>query len=126
MAALSPRPAPVCEEDPLANLFVTADGEVTPCVYLCPPVAGDFPRRFCGREHPVKRLSFGNLFERPLEAIWNAPPYAEFRARFARRARRHRLLTALAALAGRPARSSEGDLPPPPDPCRTCHRILGV
>ncbi len=126
MAPLSPALTPVCEEDPLRNLFVTVDGDVAPCVYLCPPVPDEFPRRFCGREHLARRVSFGNLFREPLDAIWKARPYVEFRERFARRARRHRLLCAIAAGLREPPGGSECDLPAPPEPCRTCHKMLGV
>lgn len=124
--SLSPRVTPVCEENPLRNLFVTAGGDLSPCVYLCPPVSPEFPRWFRGAEHRVRRLSFGNLLRQPLEAVWDGPAYAAFRDAFARRLQRHRLLSAV----GRAWRAgpgvSEADLPEPPEPCRTCHKMLGV
>ncbi|HSN93092.1 MAG TPA: radical SAM/SPASM domain-containing protein, partial [Anaeromyxobacteraceae bacterium] len=125
--ALSPTLTPVCAEDPLRNLFVGFQGDVSPCVYLGPPVASDtFPRRFCGREVEARRICFGNLFREPLEAIWARPEYVAFRERFARRARRHRLLSAVGA-ASRPGGGvSRAELPEPPEPCRTCHKMLGV
>ncbi|HEY6100255.1 MAG TPA: radical SAM/SPASM domain-containing protein, partial [Anaeromyxobacter sp.] len=125
-AALSPTVTPVCAEDPLRNLFVTFEGEVSPCVYLGPPVSPEFPRRFCGREVQARRIGFGNLLREPLDAIWTRPEYVSFRDRFARRARRYRLLSAIGA-AARPRRGvSPVDLPEPPEPCRTCHKMLGV
>ncbi len=125
-AALSPTLTPVCAEDPLRNLFVTFEGDVSPCVYLCPPTSSDFPRRFCGREVQARRTCFGNLLREPLDAIWTNPGYVGFRDRFARRARQYRLLSAIGA-ASRPRRGvSHLDLPEPPEPCRTCHKMLGV
>jgi len=123
---LSPRVTAVCEEDPLSNLFVTVEGEVAPCVYLCPPVSPEFPRRFCGREVRSRRVSFGNLFREPLEAIWANPDYRRFRDAFARRARGHRLLSAIASAQGKALGTSRIELPDPPEPCRTCHKMLGV
>jgi MoaA/NifB/PqqE/SkfB family radical SAM enzyme len=121
-ASLVPRSTPVCEEDPLRNLFITVDGEVAPCVYLCPPVSEEFTRWFCGCEHRARRISFGNVLREPLDAIWESPQYVAFRDGFARRARRHRLLTAL----GGAGAAAQAALPEPPAPCRTCHKMLGV
>jgi len=125
-APLSPRVTAVCEEDPLNNVFVTAEGDVAPCVYLCPPVSPEFPRRFCGRELPSRRVSFGNLFREPLDAILRNPGYRDFRNRFARRARGYRLLSVIGAARGRAPGASGLELPDPPEPCRTCHKMLGV
>ena len=123
IAALAPRITPVCEEDPLRNLFVTVDGAVAPCVYLCPPVSPEFSRRFCGREFRARRTSFGNLFREPLDAIWEKPEYVAFRERFGERVRQHRLLTVMRSAGGAaPAKA----LPEPPEPCRICHKMLGV
>ncbi|HET8538509.1 MAG TPA: radical SAM protein [Anaeromyxobacter sp.] len=126
-AALAPAPAAVCEEDPLRNLYVGVNGDVSPCVYLAPPVAGDFTRRFGGRAHRVPRLSFGNALAQPVAAIWDAAPYAAFRERFARRARTQRLLAFVPASWRRRLAGGAGDaLPEPPAPCRTCHKLLGA
>jgi len=125
-APLSPRATAVCEEDPLRNLFVTVDGDVAPCVYLCPPVSAEFPRRFCGREHRARRISFGNLFRESLDAIWWSPGYRAFRNRFLRRARGHRLLSVMGTARGERPGASRLELPEPPEPCRTCHKMLGV
>ena len=35
---LTPEVTAVCGEDPLTNLFIAVDGQVSPCVYLHPPV----------------------------------------------------------------------------------------
>ncbi len=124
-ASLSPSHPAVCEEDPLRNLYVSVDGVVSPCVYLGPPVSQEFTRRFLGREHRVQRVCFGNAFREPASAIWDGPAYASFRAHFVRRAQRHRLLCFVPpSWRGRPG--GDDVLPDPPDPCRTCHKLLGV
>jgi MoaA/NifB/PqqE/SkfB family radical SAM enzyme len=132
-APLAPRVTPVCEEDPLRNVFVTVEGDVAPCVYLCPPVPGEFTRRFCGRETRCRRLRFGNLFQEPLDAIWEDPGYRGFRASFERRAGEHRRFSAMGRFqgAGGPgAAQAPGAggpaLSDPPEPCRACHKMLGV
>ena len=123
-ASLSPASAAVCEEDPLRNLYVTVDGDVSPCVYLCPPVPTGLTRRFGGREHHLPAVSFGNAFRQPIPAIRDGAAYRTFCDRFVRRAQRHHLLSLL------PASWRQGPggsrLPDPPDPCRTCHKLLGA
>lgn len=126
MAPLTPRVTAVCEEDPLRNAFVTSEGDLTPCVYLCPPVSPELPRRFCGRECLSRRVRFGNLLREPLDAIWENPEYRAFRERFERRARRYRLLSAIGWASGVAPGVPGVELPDPPEPCRTCHKMLGV
>ncbi|HZY03988.1 MAG TPA: radical SAM protein [Anaeromyxobacteraceae bacterium] len=124
--SLSPRVTAVCEENPLRNLFLTAEGDLAPCVYLCPPVSERFPRWFCGAEHEASRVRFGNLLREPLQAVWTSPAYADFRDRFERRLRRHRLLSSVGRAWRAGPAVSEADLPGPPEPCRICHKMLGV
>jgi MoaA/NifB/PqqE/SkfB family radical SAM enzyme len=124
--ALTPAPAAVCEEDPLRNVFVTVDGEVAPCVYLAPPVPARFTRWFGGREHRLERVTFGDAWREGVSAAWDAPAYAAFRARFALRAQHRRLRALVLRAWRRGAHGGEEPLPPPPDPCRTCHKLLGA
>jgi len=85
---LSPRDVGVCEENPLSNLYISVDGEVSPCVYLYPPVPSPFKRIFCGNEYKLEKVSFGNIFRKPFENIWNNKDYIEFRERFIQRKKR--------------------------------------
>ncbi len=124
-APLSPSPTALCDEDPLRNLYVGVDGDVSPCVYLGPPVEGEFTRRFLGRPYRVERTSFGNALRAPVSDIWAAAPYASFRERFARRVRSEQILPLWPAAWRR--RLGGGDaLPDPPEPCRTCYKLLGA
>jgi len=63
MAPLTPREVGVCSEYPLRNLYISVDGNVSPCVYLYPPVPPLFKTWYCGKEHAASKLSFGNIFE---------------------------------------------------------------
>ena len=125
--SLSPAPTPVCEEDPRRNLYVSVEGEVSPCVYLAPPVSREFTRRFGEQGHRVERVSFGSAFREPVSAIWDHPAYVSFREGFARRARRRDLRCFVpSSWRARPGSARGEALPDPPDPCRTCHKLLGV
>ncbi|WP_176230592.1 SPASM domain-containing protein, partial [Candidatus Hakubella thermalkaliphila] len=86
--SLSPVGVPVCEENPLRNLYISVDGEVSPCVYLYPPLPAPFKRIFCGNMYEIEKVSFGNIFRQPFHAIWNKKEYVEFRERFVLRKRR--------------------------------------
>jgi len=116
----------VCEENPLGNLYISAEGEVSPCVYLHPPLPSPFKRIFCGREHWIEKLSFGNTFQVPFSTIWDQASYMELRSRFVERDKKSRELF-LSLLDGPKLDGpQEKVLPEPPDPCKSCHKILGL
>jgi MoaA/NifB/PqqE/SkfB family radical SAM enzyme len=107
---LSPGEVTVCGENPLRNLYISVEGEVSPCVYLYPPSPSPFKRIFCGSECTIKKVSFGNIFTGSFNSIWNSGGYKEFRDGFVRRQKR----------------LPEALLPDPPGQCMTCHKILGL
>ncbi len=124
--ALTPRETAVCDENPLGNLYVATDGEVSPCVYLNPPVSSPFPRIFCGERQWQQKVSFGNIFREPFNQIWNSAAYTEFREHFLRRkqgldAMNNRLQNKAGPISFRPE-----SLPEFPPPCRHCHKSLGL
>jgi MoaA/NifB/PqqE/SkfB family radical SAM enzyme len=126
MTSMSPREVGVCAENPLQNLYISVDGNVSPCVYLYPPIPSPFRRIFCGSEHAVAKVSFGNIFKEPLESIWNREAYLAFRNGFLERQKSFKekyppLICGPEGL----SRYRRVDLPPPPEPCRTCHKMLG-
>jgi MoaA/NifB/PqqE/SkfB family radical SAM enzyme len=127
---LSPEIIDVCEEDPLRNLYISVDGQVAPCVFLYPPAPSPITRIFCGREQAIEKVSFGNIFNEPLEQIWNNPVYAAFREKLNRRkkkfAERYSLTAARTLDTKSLQKSGETALPDFPEPCRTCHRMLGL
>ncbi|MHB8893553.1 MAG: radical SAM/SPASM domain-containing protein [Candidatus Geothermincolia bacterium] len=114
----------VCAENPLANLHISAAGDVAPCVYLNPPLPDPYERSFCGHTQAGERLVFGNVFADPVERIWDAAPYREFRACFARRRRRDALGRLFRVPTLWPGTATPR-FPPLPVPCRTCHKALG-
>lgn len=121
--SLHPRDVAVCAENPLRNLYISADGEVSPCVYLGPPIRSPFKRIFCGEEHGTERVSFGNVFREPVEEIWNKKEYTAFRERFMER---ERFSAALYESLMDMKRIERTPYPDPPRPCATCHKMLGV
>ena len=123
---LSAIDVPVCEENPLDNLYISVEGEVSPCVYLYPPLPSPFKRIFCGREYWIERVSFGNIFKDSFPAIWRGSNYEEFRNRFIDREKEFKKL--YFSLWDSPKiKTSPGNLlPEPPEPCKTCHKILGI
>jgi len=120
---LSSHDVAVCSENPLENIYVSVDGEVSPCVYLNPPIPSPFKRIFCGVEYDTERVSFGNMFKESFETIWSRKEFLEFRNRFI--FRRRRLEETYASLLDM-KRMEEVSLPEPPSSCRTCHKMLGV
>lgn len=122
LPASTPQDVAVCSENPLENVYISADGEVSPCVFLQPPVTAPFTRIFCNTEYPTFPVSFGNVFRQSFETIWESDGYRKFRGAFvARQKRWKQAYESLLQL--RPADPSP--LPEPPSPCRTCHKMLG-
>jgi len=123
---LSAIDVPVCEENPLDNLYISVEGEVSPCVYLYPPLQSPFKRIFCEKECWIEKLSFGNIFRDSFPGIWSSSDYEEFRNRFIEREKEFREL--YFSLWDSPKiKTSPGNvLPEPPQPCKTCHKILGI
>ena len=124
--SLVPRPVTVCDENPLQNLYITPSGEVSPCVYLHPPAGPAFTRIFCGTKLQVDRISFGKAGNGQVPQIWEGGAYRTFRDKIAGKAR---LLERQKPRLGPFGLQREsGDIPAapePPEPCRTCHKMLG-
>lgn len=121
--SMRPCDVAVCAENPLKNLYISADGEVSPCVYLGPPIRSPFRRIFCGKEYSTERVSFGNIFQENPRGIWESESYSRFRERFfLRRKRFDENYRALLEM----KRIEQTTLPEPPEPCKTCHKMLGI
>jgi Iron-sulfur cluster-binding domain len=76
------RPQRSCAENVHKALFVAADGEVSPCVYLNIPVEG-VSYVSAGKEAPYQRLTFGRTSDECVEQIWAGREYARFRTALA-------------------------------------------
>ncbi|MGQ9695468.1 MAG: radical SAM/SPASM domain-containing protein [Thermodesulfobacteriota bacterium] len=116
----------LCSENPLRNLYISVNGEVSPCVYSNPPLPSPFKRIFKGQEFQIPRKNFGNIFQEHISQIWEAPPYRDFRNGWLAR---KQLSARAASLLFDPDRYKEqplAPLPPPPILCQTCYKSLGV
>lgn len=118
--------APVCSENPLRNLYISAKGEVSPCVYLYPPLPSPFRRIFREKEYMIDQVSFGNIFREPFSAIWNSRRYTEFRNRFIKREKEYKESYFSLLQSPRLKNPQDDVLSEPPEPCKTCHKILGI
>ncbi len=133
---LHPVTVPVCEKNPLENLFVGSDGSVSPCVYINPPLQGEFPRVIRGKEVLTSRLVMGNLHDQSMDEIWGNERYESFRNTFSERVQIHdemlfgvtpdfegmkRLDRAAARI-----KTLFAEDYPPPEPCRNCGHMEGV
>ena len=117
---------PVCAENPLHNLYISAEGEVSPCVYLYPPLPSPFRRIFCEKEYMTQKVSFGNIFKEPFSTIWNSSNYKEFRNRFTNREKEYKESYFSLLQNPRLKNPEENVFSEPPEPCKTCHKILGI
>lgn len=73
---------PVCLENALRSMFVSADGQVSPCVYANVPVDRvEYAQQ--GLIMPYHQVTFGNISENILPRIWHNPEYVQFRKQLA-------------------------------------------
>ncbi len=117
---------PVCAENPLRNLYISVDGNVSPCVYLYPPLPSPLNRIFCGKEHTVDKLSFGNIFKDTFPSIWNRQEYVRFRQRFIEREKNFKELYSSIWDHSKIKQSVTEYSADPPLSCKTCHKIIGI
>ena len=136
LPSVKKQPTPVCPKNPLENLFVGADGTVSPCVYLNPPLKTTVPRFRDGRLLEIPRLIMGRLTEQSLDAIWQQPAYEAFRQVFRGRvdAYQHHMagiqpnwdgLAKLERAVARLQSLFNGRLAPPAE-CRGCPHLDGL
>jgi MoaA/NifB/PqqE/SkfB family radical SAM enzyme len=123
--SLSAIDVPVCEENPLRNLYISVDGKVSPCVYLYPPLTSPFRRIFCGREYWVDKVCFGDIFKDSFPEIWNSENYTNFRDHFNKRKEKFRE-TYFSFWDRTPMNLEETTFPKSPEVCHTCHKMIGV
>jgi MoaA/NifB/PqqE/SkfB family radical SAM enzyme len=124
--SLSVIDVPVCAENPFGSLYISAEGEVSPCVYLYPPLPSPFKRIFCEKEYLTEKVTFGNVFSDSFSAIWSCSNYKAFRNRFHERKKAYQDLYFSLWDSPRLKNAQENVLPEPPEPCKTCHKILGI
>jgi MoaA/NifB/PqqE/SkfB family radical SAM enzyme len=124
--SLSATQVSLCSENPLRNLYISAYGEVSPCVYLYPPLPSPFTRIFCNEEYTLEKLSFGNIFKKPFSAIWRQESYVQFRDRLYERDKKFRDFYFSFLNRSHPLDPHANSLPEPPGFCESCHKMIGV
>lgn len=70
-----------CSENISRALFVSANGDVSPCVFTNLPVDG-CSHFVNGNETELEQMIFGNVNNRPLLSIWRRKEYRKFRNSF--------------------------------------------
>jgi MoaA/NifB/PqqE/SkfB family radical SAM enzyme len=79
MPRLNTSSTTICTENVQHALVVSADGEVSPCVYANIPAALIRYAR-SGQPAPYRRITFGNVNSQLLPVIWRKESYQRFRA----------------------------------------------
>lgn len=118
----------VCELDPRRGFFVTARGEVAPCV--CAVIPG---RYFKGCRSPAAGLTFGSLARDGMERIWWGEDYRVFRETYGKRVEAYGSLLAEVVSAApherlQFSRQLERTLAGNPVPtfCQSCYKAYGA
>jgi len=123
--SLSAIDIPVCEENPLGNLYISAEGEVSPCVYLYPPLL-PLLTNLLWEGILDREGKFGNIFRDSFSTVWSCNNYEAFRNRFVEREKEFKELYFSLWDSPRIKGAQGKVLPNPPEPCKTCHKILGI
>ena len=85
MQPFFPTLSPVCDKNPLNKLFISADGDVAPCVFLAPPVKGKIIWYSNTGQKSQSSLQMGNMGHLTLKEIWEGEKYRKFRRQFRQR-----------------------------------------
>ena len=124
---LRPEEQTICEHDPLHNLFIDWQGNISPCITL----SYAEERFFAGERVHVPCQRFGNINQHTLDEIWNTPAYREFRKAYELRLswERQALVDAMLNSSDPNAYGQEhhfGERPAAPEGCRTCYYLYGI
>ena len=136
MPRMNEEAVPVCPENPVEKLFIAADGTVSPCAYLNPPVDGEYPILYKGKRKWVRRLIMGDLNSHSFDEIWNSDYYRFFRSMFEKRRFAYDQImddSVVRAMGSEvhdhqvaEARNLLQNAYPVPRPCRVCIRHMGL
>lgn len=88
--SFAPELSPVCDKNPTKSLFISANGSVSPCVFLCPPLERNI-QLFLSPDTSIvqKKCVFGNLQKETLQQISKRETYKLFRRKFLERSEYH-------------------------------------
>jgi len=116
---------PVCEADPLNNIYISFDGCLFPCVYLGLPVP-EIPRFADGKTATINRVCFGDLKKESVTEIWKKERYVQFRKTFRKRKTASILTTILKTFLAEPGPSPEDTAQHSPPECLGCYKLFGA
>lgn len=123
---------PICDLDPNRFIFITSNGDVTPCTYLG---RIENPRYFQDKFCILPRKKFGNIGDDSLETIWNSEDYISFRTNFAIRFAAYQdLMVTLTDFEPSLFKMKDAEKRyhniiknnPVPQECETCPKIYGI
>lgn len=134
---LSKMLTPVCDKNPLQSLFITSRGEVSPCVFLAPPLSQDnntvsWMRNEQIFQQPVTIM--GDLTRTSLPEIWENRGYKKFREIYRKRLTYHDQLLSRVSYSLAGSKQLEYSVEkikqyfrqnPPPEMCRGCYKVDG-
>lgn len=129
-----PERLPMCDKDPLCTCYVSADANVSPCVFLNPPVPEGIRWKKGEETRFQSPVIFGSLVDQDLDVIYNSVEYRAFRKKFEDRVELYgRAMSKvgysmegsaqLERANSKVAREFEVHLPP--EPCRLCRKLEG-
>ncbi len=134
--------SPVCSDDPLHNIVVSVNGEISPCVYLCLPVEGKIPGLFEGKSTSIDRFVYGKVDD-GLDNVLGDKNAEQFRVAFEQRTQFSKFeaaeAMAILTLPGirgarktlqQPERQHSSarqiKIPDAPAQCHSCYKLLGI
>ena len=129
-----PEKLPMCDKDPMTSCYVAADGSVSPCVFLNPPVPQGIQWKKGEKIRFQSPVIFGNLADQDLDVIYNGGEYRAFCRRFQDRVELYgRAMSKVgysmegsAQLDQANAKIARGfEVHLPPEPCRFCRKLEG-
>lgn len=130
----TPTELPVCDKNPINNFFIAANGTVSPCVFLNPPMHNNLNWSKNGDSCPQPPTIFGDLQNTSLKQILLDKEFSDFRMRYkSRKAFYEQALSQVTySMSGleqlEVAKSEIAEMfmnNPPPIPCKHCHKIDG-
>jgi len=124
----------MCDKNPLSSLFINAAGDVSPCVFLNPPIPEGVTWYHSGRVENQSSLIFGNVYDTSLSQIWQNSEYQEFRGTYRERKEYHdQKLAGIGCSLADSARLDSAvksiqqylSSHPAPEQCRLCAKLEG-
>lgn len=134
LRSYTPSLSPICDKIPGQSLFISAKGDVSPCVFLNPPVKNGIVWQDRGKRQFQKPEIFGNIHQTPLNTILEDTGYREFVGIYERRIKFYSNALSKVSYSLEGAEQLERATKkiarmfqenPPPIPCTHCRKLDG-